>query len=94
MKKGINIKDLTPAYVIHPGEILLEELEVRKIEPSDFAIRIGMTHDQLVELFEGKIDITKKLAFLIARELNMDMILWLNLQRNYQIILKKKRKNS
>ena len=83
MKKGINVKDLKPAYVIHPGEILLEDLEIRKIEPSDFAIRIGMTHDQLVELFEGKINITKKLASVIARELKMDMILWLNLHRNY-----------
>ena len=36
MRKGTNINQLTPAIAIHPGEILLDELNDRGIKQKDF----------------------------------------------------------
>lgn len=48
--KPINISELTPAIAIHPGEILLDELEARKIKQKEFALQSGMQKSQLNKL--------------------------------------------
>ncbi len=48
--KPINISELTPAIAIQPDEILLDELEARKIKQKEFALQIGMQKSQLNKL--------------------------------------------
>lgn len=76
---------LTPAYLIHPGEILLDELEARELNQTEFAKLIGMKNkSQLNELLRGKRDFSTELCILIANALDMSEQMWLNIKQNYE----------
>lgn len=53
-------KHLTPAKAIHPGEILLDELEAREISEKEFAIKSGIQPDQNKPNSEVKMCQTRK----------------------------------
>lgn len=82
-----NIKQLTPAKAIHPGEILNDELKDRGISQQDFSLQTGIAKTILNEIIKGKRSINADLALLIGKALNMDAILWMNLQNNYDLDL-------
>ena len=84
-------KHITPAKAIHPGEILLDELEAREISEKEFAIKSGIQPDQLNEIIEGKRGITTEYADLIGKGLDMEPTIWQNLQTLYELDLVKKR---
>ena len=83
-------KHITPAQAIHPGEILLDELEAREISEKEFAIKSGIRPDQLNEIITGKRGITKEHAVLIGKGLDMEPIIWSNLQTLFELDLVKK----
>ncbi len=80
-----NINELVPAYSIHPGEILLDELNARKIKQTDFAKLIGYKASQLNEIIKGKRDVNAELALLINNSLGISHQFWLELQSEYDI---------
>ena len=82
-----NIKELTSAYAIHPGEILHDELASREIKQKEFADLTGIHNTQLNEIIKGKRAINADIALLIGKALNMDAVIWLNLQSNYDLEL-------
>lgn len=82
-----NIKQLTPKEAIHPGEILNDELKDRGISQQDFSLQTGIAKTILNEIIKGKRSINADVALLIGKALNMDAILWLNLQNNYDLDL-------
>jgi HTH-type transcriptional regulator / antitoxin HigA len=84
-----NIKQLTPAIAIHPGEILKDELQARDIKQKEFALLTGIPQTQLNEIIKGKRGINADIALLIGKTLKMDPVLWLNLQNNYELDLAK-----
>lgn len=84
-----NIKQLTPAIAIHPGEMLKDELDARSITQKEFAQLTGIPQTQLNEIIKGKRGIYADTALVIGKALNMDAILWLNLQSNYELDLAK-----
>lgn len=81
----MNIKDLTPAIAIHPGELLQDELGERNIKQKDFAAMIGMANTQLNEIIKGKRNLNAELALLIGKALGMDAAIWMNLQTNFDL---------
>lgn len=80
-----NIKSLTPAFAIHPGEILKGELDARSITQKDFAALTGFAITQLNEIIKGKRAIYADTAVIIGKALNMDAAIWTNLQMNYEL---------
>lgn len=80
-----NLKHLTSGHLIHPGEILLDELLARKILQQDFAGVIGVQRSQLNELLKGKRDFNADICVKVAAALNMDESIWLNLMHNYEL---------
>ena len=82
---SINIKQLTPATAIHPGEILKDELKERGITQKEFAQLTGIPQTHLNEIIKGKRAINADIALIIAKALEMDAVLWLNLQSNYEL---------
>lgn len=86
-------KHITPAKAIHPGEILLDELEAREISEKEFAIKSGIQPDQLNEIIEGKRGITTEYADLIGKGLDMEPTIWQNLQTLYKLDLVKNAKS-
>lgn len=83
------IKELTPAIAIHPGEILRDELQERGIKQNEFALLTGIPQTQVNEIIKGKRGINADIALIVSKALNMDAILWLNLQNNYELDLAK-----
>jgi len=82
-----NIKQLTPAFAIHPGDILKDELGERDIKQKDFALLTGIPQTHLNEIIKGKRGINADIALVIGKALKMDAVLWLNLQNNYELDL-------
>ncbi|MDO9155505.1 HigA family addiction module antitoxin [Sediminibacterium sp.] len=78
-------KYITPAKAIHPGEILLDELEAREISEKEFAIKSGIQPNQLNEIIKGKRGITTEYADLIGKGLDMEPTIWQNLQTLYEL---------
>ncbi len=84
-----NIKQLTPAIAAHPGEMLKDELKDREIKQKDFALLTGLPQTHLNEIINGKRRINADIALVIGKALQMDAVLWLNLQNIYELDLAK-----
>ena len=80
------VNDLTPAFPVHPGGILKEELEARGIKKKDFAAQIGIQATHLSAIIHGKRDITPAVAAKLERGLpGISAGLWLGLQQDYNL---------
>ena len=56
------MNDFFPANLVHPGEILEEELKSRGIRHKDFAASIGMQPTHFSAIISGSKNITKQTA--------------------------------
>ncbi|MFM7022858.1 MAG: HigA family addiction module antitoxin [Flavobacteriales bacterium] len=81
----INVKNLVPAYAIHPGNMLKDELDARDIKQNDFAKLIGYSVTQLNEIINGKRSINADFALLIGKALSIDPSFWMGLQSQYDL---------
>ena len=82
---SINVKKLVPAYAIHPGEMLRDELEARDIKQNDFAKLIGYKPTQLNEILKGKRDVNADFALLIGKALDISPEFWMGLQAQHDL---------
>lgn len=82
---AIKLNTLTPAHLIHPGEILEDELKARNISQVDFAKTIDIKRSQLNEYIKGKRDFNNELCLLVSTALEMEESIWLNLKQNYEL---------
>lgn len=83
------IDELKPAYAIHPGEMLLDEIEARDISQTELGKLIGYERSQINEVIKGKRGINAKLALLLAAALDIPADFWLNAQKEYELNLAK-----
>lgn len=83
-------KRLIPARVIHPGEILNEELKERGISPKDFALQAEIDITLLNDFINGQQDITEELALKFEKQLDIPLRFWMNLHNGYIHDLKQK----
>jgi addiction module HigA family antidote len=81
-KEGNELK--TPV-TFHPGELLLEEIEERKLKKTDFAKSIGLLPGNLSELFKGKRHINARLAVRLEKALGVSAEYWLGLQSAFDL---------
>jgi HTH-type transcriptional regulator/antitoxin HigA len=79
----MNFKDLKPAIPIHPGELLQDELASRHLPLSKFVNKSGANRRDIVAILQCKAAVTKELAAIIGKALDMDPEIWLNIQNNY-----------
>jgi HTH-type transcriptional regulator/antitoxin HigA len=86
MKKYEN---LTPAYAIHPGEMLLDEIEARGMSQAELGKLIGYKRSQLNEVIKGKRAINANLALLLEAVLEIPADFWLKAQNEYELDLAK-----
>lgn len=73
------------AYPTHPGEILKEEIEYRKISQRKLAAEIGMSHTALNEILNGKRSVSTTTAYLMEAALDIPASLLLKLQMRYDM---------
>ena len=77
----------------HPGEILREEyLKPLGITQVAFASHIGVPLQRINEIIRGRRGVTPETAWLLSQALGTTPELWLNLQRNHDLALKRPEK--
>ena len=72
-------------YPTHPGDILKDEFEARKISQRSFAQQVGMSYSVLNELLNGKRPLTPSTALLFEAALGISADMLMNLQTRYNM---------
>lgn len=70
-------------YLIHPGEILKDELEELNISQNRLAMEIRVPAARVNDIIRGKRGITPDTALRLAKFFNTSMEFWMNLQAAY-----------
>lgn len=93
-EKLYRVKDAPPAYPVHPGGILGEELKARGISQKQFAKTVGLQATHLSALIHGTRNFTPTVAAKIESGLEgIPAALWMKLQERYNLDVQRKRIN-
>ena len=84
--------DLKTTDPTHPGIVLKEELESRKITQRKFSEVIGLQYTALNEIVNGKRPISTDFAILLEAALGIEAMFWINMQTRYNISVAKNNK--
>jgi addiction module HigA family antidote len=76
---------------IHPGKVLLDELQERGIKPQSLAGHIGVSPGVIGKLCRGHGAISALLAVKLSLALGASPAFWLNLQKNWELSQVKRR---
>ena len=74
--------------LIHPGEILKDELTEMGISGTELSRQISLPEKHILELLSGNRDITDSMATHLGKYFGNSATFWTNLQRNYNHRLK------
>lgn len=85
--------NLTPSELIHPGEMLKDEIEYRGLSQRSLAAQMGISPSLLNEILNGKRAISTEYALLFEAVLGIDADIWLRLQAEYDMQSAKKNKS-
>jgi addiction module HigA family antidote len=81
-----------PFFLVHPGELLKDELEYRHISQRSFATKLGLPYTALNEILNGKRPVTTDFAFLMEAALGVEPGLLLRMQTSYNMQVAQKDK--
>ena len=72
---------------VHPGEVLLDEMEEIGLTQTALAKHIGVLPKTINEICRGKRGISAEMAMRLSKALGGSPQFWLNLQNNWEISL-------
>lgn len=85
--KGVDSKmianNLEPSNLIHPGEMIKDELDSRNMTQKKLAEMTGIAPSVLNEVINGKRSVTTEYALLFEAALGIDADIWIDLQSDY-----------
>lgn len=87
---SMTANSITPFYPTHPGEVVKDEIEYRKISQRQLAKQIGVSYSMLNEVLNGKRPLNTELALLIAAALDIDAAPLLRMQSAYDMHMAKR----
>ena len=87
-------KELIPAIVPAPGELLADELEARGWTQRDFAQIVAMPYQAVNEIVNAKKEITPQTALKFAEAFGTSPELWLGLEQDYRLFLARARRST
>lgn len=76
---------MASSLLIHPGEMIKDELEARGITQKELAQQMGVSYTVFNEIVNGKRPVTTEYALLLEASLGTSASLWLRLQADYNI---------
>jgi HTH-type transcriptional regulator / antitoxin HigA len=82
---------LTPARIVPPGRILIQELEARNLTQKDLAEIMDRPVQTINAIINAKKEITPETALEIAAALDISPEFWMNLEINYRLHLAQKK---
>ena len=90
MAKIDNMKEkvannMVSSMLIHPGEMIKDEIMARGITQKDLAQKMGVSYTVFNEILNGKRPVTTEYALLLEAALGTDANIWLGLQADYNM---------
>lgn len=76
--------EFKPDYVVLLGESIKEMIDYMGITQKDFAQRLDITEQSLIEILQGKQPITHETAFKLELVTDVSNEFWLAREANYQ----------
>ncbi len=76
--------EYTPDFLSHPGETLLETIEVKGMTQAELALRMGRPKKTINEIIKGKTSITPETALQLEMALGIPASFWNERERRYQ----------
>ena len=73
--------------VVHPGDILRDELEELGVSPTEFARQIDVPPNRISQILSGKRSITGDTALRFGHWFGSNPQFWLNLQAQYDLVV-------
>lgn len=86
-------KEIHTDVALHPGEILMDELEARNIKKMVFAQQLGMKPGHFSELLHGKRHISAATALKLEKLLNIPAEYWMRIQVYYDLFIERHKEN-
>lgn len=83
-EKGIANKMMS-SMLIHPGEIIKDEIIARGITQRELAEQMGVSYTVFNEILNAKRPVTTEYALLLEAALGTDAKIWLGLQADYNM---------
>lgn len=87
--KGVDPKmianNLTSSELIHPGEMIKDEIEYRGLSQRKLATQMGISPTLLNEILNGKRSVSTEYALLFEAALGIDAEIWIRLQADYDM---------
>ena len=71
--------------LVHPGEVLKDELGELNLSQTDLAKHIGVLPKTVNEICRGKRGISASMAMKLSRAIGASPQFWLNLQNNWKL---------
>jgi antitoxin HigA-1 len=87
---GVKGNEIKSDVLLHPGEVLAEELEAREILQKDFAELLDLRPSHLNELLKGKRHVSALIALKLEKHLGIDAGFWMRLQVDYDLKIARK----
>ena len=77
--------DMTSSMLIHPGEMIKDELIARGITQKALAKQMGVSYTVFNEILNGKRPVTTEYALLLEAALRTNASIWIGLQADYNM---------
>ena len=77
--------NMTSSMLIHPGEMIKDEIVARGLTQKDLAQQMGVSYTVFKEILNGKRPVTTEYALLLEAALGTDASIWLGLQAEYNM---------
>ena len=77
--------NMVSSELIHPGEIIKDEIAVRGITQKKLAEQMGVSYTVFNEILNGKRPVSTEYALLLEAALGIDANIWLGLQSDYNL---------
>ncbi len=71
--------------LIHPGEMIKDEIMARGITQKELARQMGVSYTVFNEILNGKRPVTTEYALLLEAALGTDANIWIGLQNSYNM---------
>jgi len=84
-------KEIQTDVALHPGEVLLDELEAREIKKTAFAALLGIKPGHLSELLHGRRHVSAAMALKLEKLLNIPAEYWMRVQIYYDLFIERKK---
>ena len=77
--------NMMSSLLIHPGEMIKDEITARGITQKDLAKQMGVSYTVFNEILNGKRPVTTEYALLLEAALGTDANIWIGLQTDYNM---------